>query len=165
MACWQRSADAFVSVRRRLRHPAANSQINRGQKIAAFGGRGTARPDMRSQIRAEARGSHVCTRAKLAQNALSSAPAANKAGRGTGPDAPETEVVAARADFSFAARANHIPRAIPVGAQERAAAMHALALGRFRRIEGTGGPLGVARHVEIVGERLVIIRPIPVGTP
>src|SRR5690606_15373282 len=49
--------------------------------------------------------------------------------------AAETEVVASRADFSFASRTHHVAGAIGVGTQERPATMHPLAFARLGGIE------------------------------
>ena len=59
--------------------------------------------------------------------------------------AAEAEMVRAGADFALAARADHVARAVLIGAEERAAAVHALLLARLGGIEGCCRALRVAR--------------------
>src|SRR5262245_61163211 len=89
---------------------------------------------------------------------------ARLASRG-GHHAAETAVVTSGGDLAFPARADHVPRAVLVGAQERPAAMDALGLVRFGRIERRFGPLRVAGDIFFVGESLVVVGTVPVRTP
>ena len=56
----------------------------------------------------------------------------------------KAEVIARGADLAFAARADHVAGAILVGAEKRAAAMHALFLRRLGRVDrAMSGPCGL----------------------
>ena len=59
--------------------------------------------------------------------------------------AAEAEVIARGAHLALAARADHVARAVLVGAEERAAAVHALLLGRLGGIERSVRALRIAR--------------------
>src|SRR6267378_5992577 len=74
-------------------------------------------------------------------------------------------MVAPCADLSFTPRAHHITCAILIGAQKRAAAMHALFFGGLRRIERSVRPLRVAGDATQRRELLKIIGAVPVATP
>jgi len=68
-----------------------------------------------------------------------------KASRSASLYAAEAEVAAAGADLTLAAGADHVTGAILVGAEERAAPVNALLLGRLQRVERSVRPPRVAR--------------------
>src|SRR5947207_8323992 len=74
-------------------------------------------------------------------------------------------MIGARVEFAFAACADNVPRTILLVAKKRAAPMDALFLVRLSRIKWRIRPLWIARDSAFVGERLVIIRAIPIAAP
>src|SRR6184192_3976456 len=74
-------------------------------------------------------------------------------------------MIGARVEFAFAACADDVPRTILLVAKKRAAPMDALFLVRLSRIKWGIRPLWIARDSAFVGERLVIIRAIPIAAP
>src|SRR5947208_16736395 len=67
--------------------------------------------------------------------------------------------------FAFAACADNVARTILLIAKKRAAAMDALFLVRFSWIKWQVWPLRVARNSAFVGNRLIVIWPIPIAAP
>ena len=55
--------------------------------------------------------------------------------RPAGEHRSEAEVIRSGADFALPARAHHVPRAVLIGAQKRAASVHAFGDARLVRIE------------------------------
>ena len=74
-------------------------------------------------------------------------------------------MIRAGVDLPFAARADDVTRAVLVVAKKRAAAMHAFFLVRLGRIEWRIRTLGIVCDAAFVGQRLVVIRAIPITTP
>src|SRR5438874_13188424 len=74
-------------------------------------------------------------------------------------------MIGASVEFAFAACADDVPRTILLVAKKRAAPMDALLLVRLSRIKSRIRPLWIARDSAFVGERLVVIRAIPIAAP
>src|SRR5437879_12704801 len=74
-------------------------------------------------------------------------------------------MIGARVDLAFAACADYVARTILLIAKKLAAAMDALLLVRLNWIKCRIRPLWIARDSAFVGERLVVIRAIPIAAP
>src|SRR5216110_43504 len=74
-------------------------------------------------------------------------------------------MIGARVDFAFAACADDVAGTILLIAKKRAAPMDALLLVRLSQIKRRIRPLWIARDSAFAGERLVVIRAIPVAAP
>ena len=74
-------------------------------------------------------------------------------------------MIGARVDFAFAACADDVAGTILLIAKKRAAPMDALLLVRLSWIKRRIRPLWIARDSAFAGERLVVIRAIPVAAP
>src|SRR5438445_10736650 len=74
-------------------------------------------------------------------------------------------MIGAGVDFAFAACADDVAGTILLIAKKRAAPMDALLLVRLSRIKCRIRPLWIARDSAFAGERLVVIRAIPVAAP
>src|SRR5688572_4512047 len=85
--------------------------------------------------------------------------------RACGLNAAKAEMIAAGGDLALTTRADHVAGAVLVRAKERAAAMNALLLRRFSRIERRFRTLRVFGHTTGAGQLRVGVGPIPVGAP
>src|ERR1700692_3162741 len=74
-------------------------------------------------------------------------------------------MIGARVDFAFAACADDVAGTILLIAKKRAARSDALLLVRLSRIKCRIRPLWIARDSAFAGERLVVIRAIPIAAP
>src|SRR5206468_9661133 len=74
-------------------------------------------------------------------------------------------MIGARVDFALAACADDVAGTILLIAKKRAAPMDALLLVRLSRIKCRIRPLWIARDSAFAGERLVVIRAIPITAP
>src|SRR5262245_40015612 len=78
--------------------------------------------------------------------------------------ATESKVIARRGALALPSRADHVPRAILIRAEERSAAVDTFLFGGLGRVERCAGAGGVARE-PARRERAVIVRAIPIAAP
>src|SRR5215469_7292965 len=86
-------------------------------------------------------------------------------GRGYRFHTTKTKMIRAGADFTFSPSTHDIARTILICAQKRSAALHALFLGWFGRVEGRVRTLGIACDCTCRRKLLVVIRSIPIAGP
>src|SRR5262245_59387638 len=79
--------------------------------------------------------------------------------------APERQVIRTGHHFALAAGADHVPGAVLVRAEKRAAAMDLLRLAGFRRVESGVWPMRITRDRARRSELRVVVGSIPVARP
>src|SRR5271170_1326683 len=80
-------------------------------------------------------------------------------------DTAKAKMIRSGGDLALAARSYHVARAVLVGAEKRPATMHFLLLAGFGRIERSVRTLRIARHITRLGQLVVVVGPIPIGSP